>query len=72
MLYIDNRVDLTDNNKVRVPDVTGKSVLDANRLLRSYGLEMQVEGGGVAVAQSPAADEEVFPTTMVTVRFEAP
>jgi len=72
MLYVDKSVSLEDNNKVRIPDVTGLSVLEANKLLRSYGLEMQIEGSGIAVLQSPAADEEAFPTAVVTVVFEPP
>lgn len=72
MLYVDKSVSLEDNSKVRVPDVTGMSVMEANKLLRSYGLQMQIEGGGVAVSQQPAAGEEVFPTAVVTVTFEAP
>lgn len=72
MLYVDNLTDLRNNGKVQVPDVTGLSVLEANRLLRSYGLRMRIEGGGLAVAQDPAAGEEVFPTAEVAVRFEAP
>ncbi len=72
MLYVDHSIDLQDNGRVAVPDVTGLSVLEANRLLRSYGLKMQIEGGGLAVAQAPAAGEEVFPTAQVRVRFEAP
>lgn len=72
MLYVDKSVSLEDNSKVRVPDVTGMSVMEANKLLRSYGLQMQIEGGGVAVSQQPAAGEEVFPTAVVTVTFEVP
>ena len=72
MLYVDKSVSLEDNSKVRVPDVTGRSVMEANKLLRSYGLQMQIEGGGVAVSQQPAAGEEVFPTAVVTVTFEVP
>lgn len=72
MLYVDKMVLLEDNNKVRVPDVTGMSVMEANKLLRSYGLQMQIEGGGIAVSQQPAPDEEVFPTTVVSVVFETP
>ena len=72
MLYVDKNVALEDNNKVRVPDVTGMSVVEANKLLRSYGLQMQIEGGGVAVSQQPAADEEVYPTAIVTVTFQSP
>ena len=59
-------------NKVQVPDVTGMSVLEANKLLRSYGLQMQIEGSGIAVSQSPAPEQEVLPTTVVRVSFEAP
>lgn len=72
MLYVDNLTELSDNSKVTVPDVTGLSVLEANRLLRSYGLRMQIEGGGLAVSQSPAAGEDAYPTASVAVAFEQP
>ncbi len=72
MLYVDNLTDMRHNGKVDVPDLKGLSVLEANRLLRSYGLNMQIEGGGLAVSQQPAAGESVFPTTAVTVIFEYP
>jgi stage V sporulation protein D (sporulation-specific penicillin-binding protein) len=72
MLYVDKRVSLEDNNKVKVPDVEGMSVVEANRLLRSFGLDMQIEGGGIAVSQQPEPDEEVFPTAVVRVVFEMP
>lgn len=52
--------------------MTGLSVLEANRLLASYGLKMQVEGGGIARSQKPAANEEVYPTAVVTVEFSEP
>ena len=72
MLYVDKRVALEDNSKVSVPDVTGMSVLEANKMLRSYGLEMQIEGSGIAVSQQPEPGEEVFPTNVVRVMFETP
>ena len=72
MLYVDNLTDLRNNGKVQVPDVAGLSVLEANRLLRSYGLRMKIEGGGLAVSQNPAAGEEVFPTAEVAVCFAQP
>lgn len=72
MLYVDKLTDLSNNSKVSVPDVTGLSVLEANRMLRSYGLKMQIEGGGLAVSQTPAAGEAVFPTATVCVTFEPP
>ena len=72
MLYVDNLTDMRHNGKVDVPDVKGLSVLEANRLLRSYGLNMQIEGGGIAVSQQPAAGEDVYPTATVTVKFQQP
>lgn len=71
MLYVDGPAGGTEES-VSVPDVTGMPVTEANRLLRAYGLELMVAGSGLAVAQSPAAGEQVNPTTRVTVRFEPP
>ena len=70
MLYVDGPAE--GNGAVSVPDVTGMPVTEANRLLRAYGLELMVEGSGLAVSQSPAAGEQVNPTTRVAVRFEPP
>lgn len=72
MLYVDQKTDLSENSQVQVPDVTGMSVLEANKLMRSYGLEMRVEGSGIAVSQQPAADEYALPSAVVTVQFEPP
>ena len=57
---------------VRVPDVKGMPVVEANRLLTAYGLAMEIEGSGLAVSQSPEAGEEALPSTVVRVRFEPP
>ena len=48
MLYVDGAV--LDADWVEVPDVTGLSVTEANRLIRSYGLKMTVSGSGIAVS----------------------
>ncbi len=70
MLYVEG---VTPNAEyVNVPDVTGLSVAEANRLIRSYGLIMTISGSGVAVSQSPGVGEAVVPTTSVTVQFEPP
>lgn len=72
MLYVE-RDDFQDGAAyVEVPDVTGLSVSEANRLLKSYGLEMRISGSGVACEQSPAAGDYVTPTTRVTVAFRTP
>lgn len=72
MLYVEGTPDLSENHAVEVPDVTGKSIVEANRLLRSYGLEMEISGSGVAIAQEPAAGKKVLPTTKIKVSFESP
>lgn len=72
MLYVEGRDAATADAPVTVPDVTGMPVTEANRLLMSYGLELEIEGSGLARNQSPAAGEQVNPTTRVTVRFEPP
>ena len=70
MLYVAGPT--AEETSVTVPDVTGMPVTEANRLLKSYGLELQIEGSGLAVNQSPAAGTTVNPTTRVTVRFKPP
>ncbi len=72
MLYVEGEAMADENDRVTVPDVKGMSVVEANRLLRSCGLTMRVQGGGLAVSQSPAAQTRVTPTTCVTVTFEPP
>ena len=72
MLYVEGADAAADGGEVTVPDVTGMPVTEANRLLRSYGLEMTIEGSGLARSQSPAAGERAYPTTRVAVRFEPP
>ena len=80
MLYVEGEAQTDENDRVCVPDVTGMSVASANRLLRSCGLallplgggEFLVQGGGLAVSQSPAAHTRATPTTTVTVAFEPP
>jgi len=72
MLYVDNLTDMSDNGKVIIPDVTGLSVLEANRTLRSYGFKMKIQGSGLAVSQQPPAGEEAFPTASIAVAFEPP
>jgi len=70
MLYVEGSQPA--NAPVRVPDLAGMTVLEANKLLRSYGLELRVEGSGLATGQDPAPETEVNPSTVVTARFEPP
>lgn len=57
---------------VCVPDVLGQSLAQAGTLLRQRGLEMQIEGSGLAVRQEPAAGEYTARGNVVKVRFEMP
>ena len=72
MLYVDRTAGGETVAQVRVPDVIGLPVMEANRLLLSYGLVLQVEGSGLAVRQTPAAGAYVNPSSRVTARFEPP
>ena len=62
-------VEVQDDGLVDVPDLTGKSLVPANRALRAVGLQMKISGSGVCVSQSPAAGERVASGTTVTVEF---
>ena len=55
-----------------VPDVRGLSIVEASRALRARGLEMQLQGSGLAVRQSPAAGQYAALGDAVTVTFELP
>ncbi len=70
MLYVEGAAPA--DGRVAVPDVSGMPVTEANRLLRSYGLELVVEGSGLAKLQFPAAGTIVNPTSRVKVCFEPP
>ncbi|MBQ8952728.1 MAG: PASTA domain-containing protein, partial [Clostridia bacterium] len=71
MLYVEGGGALPAE-EIEVPDVTGLSVSEANRLLMSYGFEMRISGSGVAVSQTPQAGALAAPTTRVTVLFRSP
>jgi len=55
---------------VAVPNVRGRSVVQAALLLEEAGLHLRVQGSGVAVSQSPAPGTAVEPGSTVTVIFE--
>jgi len=55
---------------VTVPDLSGKTVMEAAQILDEYGLELEISGrGGVASYQSPAAGEMVPAGSKVRVEF---
>lgn len=72
MLYTDVEEPAKTETLVCIPDVKGMSIVQAGRMLRQRGLEMRIEGGGIAVSQEPAAGSFVEPEGQVTVTFALP
>lgn len=57
---------------ISVPDVKGLSMVEAGRQIRARGLEMEIEGTGLAVRQRPAAGDYAPLGSEVLVTFELP
>ena len=72
MLYVDGDPEPFGDERVTVPDVRGLSILEASRLLASYGLGLEIEGSGIAAGQSLPAGSQVPPTTRIRVAFAPP
>jgi stage V sporulation protein D (sporulation-specific penicillin-binding protein) len=72
MLYVREGEAPDARTVVLVPDVSGMSIVEANRQLRARMLEITVEGSGLAVKQTPAAGEFARPGDTVKVTFQAP
>ena len=72
MLYVTEGTPMDAQDLVLVPDVLGKPIVEASRLLRARELEMLIEGSGLAKSQKPASGTYVEPGTQVTVTFEIP
>jgi stage V sporulation protein D (sporulation-specific penicillin-binding protein) len=58
--------------KVQVPDVTGKTITEAGRILEENNLVLDIEGQGVAVYQFPEANTFAEAGTHVRVEFSSP
>ena len=73
VLYTDEET--KNNTKVTVPDFTGNSVVEANGLASSYGLNVSFKGavssGGTCSAQDVKEGTEVPAGTVVTLTFSA-
>lgn len=72
MLYTYEQEPAQPMELAAVPDVKGLSMVEAARLLRARGFEMNAQGSGLCVRQSPGADTFVPPGTKVNVIFELP
>ncbi len=69
--------EITDSDRVTVPDVMGQSATVANMVITNSNLNINITGstnyevgaGAVVIEQSPAAGERVPKGTLVTVEF---
>ena len=62
----------SQEGKILVPSVIGKSIREANNILVSSGLRIRLEGSGIAISQDPPSGSYVDPNTEVTVKFGVP
>jgi cell division protein FtsI (penicillin-binding protein 3) len=60
---------LEDGPGVAVPNFSGLSLREAVELCQRLGLEISVQGSGLAVEQSPSAGKRLSPGSRVWVRF---
>ena len=72
MLYTYTTPPPQPEDLVCVPDVLGENLAQAATLLRQRGLEMQIDGTGLAVRQEPAAGEYAAWGSVVKVQFAMP
>ena len=72
MLYTYTTTPPQPEDLVCVPDVLGENLAQAATLLRQRGLEMQIDGTGLAVRQEPAAGEYAAWGSVVKVQFAMP
>lgn len=71
MLYVSGEAPPDAQEYVLVPEVTGMSIVEANRQLKARNLNLEINGSGLAVSQRPASGTFVAPGTIVQVTFEA-
>lgn len=72
MLYVTGTQAPTAEEYAQVPDVFGMPVRECAQALRACGLNLEVQGSGIAVEQSPAAGRYAAAGSTVTVTFEVP
>lgn len=58
------------DNRIVVPDLTGKSMKNTRNLLDELGLNYRFKGEGIVVSQTPKAGTQVKPGTTIEVEFK--
>jgi stage V sporulation protein D (sporulation-specific penicillin-binding protein) len=71
-LYMQNKNSEDTANLVIVPDLNKKSIKDAATILKSFDLQLEISGSGLAVYQKPAAGEKVEKGSKIRVEFKNP
>lgn len=69
MLYVSGNPPPQAQEFVAVPDVTGMSIAEANRLLTARRLSLTIDGTGLAKKQTPQAGAFVSPGESIQVTF---
>ena len=72
MVYTAPDAGVTPETLVSVPDLIGRSALDCARILRLRGLEINMQGTGVCVRQTPGAGDYAAPGASVEVILSTP
>lgn len=71
LLYLEQEDDAGTDNEVTVPDLIGKSAVEANNILQGLGLKIKISGTGSVVAeQKPAAQTVVVKGDVVELVFK--
>lgn len=68
LLYTKPNADIPST--VEVPDLTGKTIKEANYILSNLGLKLKVSGSGMAITQYPEAGTIVESETIISVEFK--
>jgi len=61
---------VSEQEKVTVPNVVGMELQEARDILANAGLQVSYDGSGTVVSQVPAADEEVYKNNTVVLVME--
>lgn len=63
---------LNESQQIVVPDLTGRTIKEASKILNDIGLRMAPQGSGLAALQEPYPGTEVEQGTIVKVQFSSP
>ncbi|SCX88899.1 stage V sporulation protein D [Alkaliphilus peptidifermentans] len=62
--------DSANDAVVLMPNLTGKTIGEVNRIANALGLRLKISGSGVVASQYPEANEEIPQGTIISVDFK--